>query len=265
MSLFISSLNSGSNANCYYVGNGTDAVLIDAGLSCRETERRLDRLALSIKTIKAVFISHEHSDHINGLSRLARKHHLPVYITHATLHNSRLPRHVFTIRPLPFDVPIPIGGLTIRAFSKQHDAAEPCSFLVADQAVTVGVFTDIGTVCAGLIHHFSQCNAAFLEANYDEQLLENGRYPYLLKQRIRGGLGHLSNQQALDLVRAHKPAFMSHLILAHLSQENNSPTLAVDQFSPYMTDTELIIASRFAETPVYHIKARQQAVLPVVG
>ncbi len=263
MPLFISSLNSGSNANCYYVGNGQEAVLVDVGLSCRETERRLDRLRLSVKLIKAIFVSHEHGDHINGVSRFAKKHHLPVYITPDTLLGSRLPRSEFAIRPLSLSEPVQLGGLTIRAFSKQHDAADPCSFLISSERTNVGVFTDIGLVCENLIHHFRQCHAAFLEANYDEEMLENGRYPYHLKQRIRGGQGHLSNQQALALFQAHKPPFMSHLLLAHLSQENNSPMVAQALFDPHRGDTELIVASRFVETPIYRIGTGLAGNMPV--
>ena len=250
MPLFITSLNSGSNANCYYVGNAQEAVLIDAGLSCRQTEQRMKRLGLSLQLVKGVFISHEHSDHINGLEQLAWKHQLPVYITPGTLKHSRLPQQSFPIRTFHGNEPITVGDLTVTAFPKEHDAADPHSFLVRDQTTCVGIFTDIGVACEQVIHHFSQCHAAFLEANYDEDLLENGRYPYFLKQRIRGGRGHLSNQQALALFRAHKPPFMSHVVMSHLSQSNNSPQLVADLFAPHLADTQLIIAPRFAETAV---------------
>jgi phosphoribosyl 1,2-cyclic phosphodiesterase len=119
----------------------------------------------------------------------------------------------------------------------------------------VGVFTDIGFPCEHLIRHFSQCHAAFLEANYDEQMLEMSRYPFFLKQRIRGGKGHLSNQQALDLFLSYKPSFMSHVLLSHLSHENNNPQLAADLFMPHRDNTAVIVASRFEETPVFTICA----------
>ncbi|RAJ94349.1 phosphoribosyl 1,2-cyclic phosphodiesterase [Larkinella arboricola] len=255
MSLFISSLNSGSNGNCYYVGNEQEAVLIDAGISCRQAETRLRRLGLPIRNIKAVFISHEHSDHISGLSQLAGKYQLPVFITPETLQNTRLVRHVFPIRPFSSHEPVQIGDLSITAFPKYHDAADPHSFMISCRGTNVGVFTDIGVPCDQLIHHFSQCHAAFLETNYDEEMLAQGRYPYFLKQRIRGGKGHLSNQQALDLFRAHKPAFMSHVLLAHLSKDNNCPQLVRDLFLPHLNTTELIVASRNEETPVFRIGA----------
>ncbi len=255
MSLFISSLNSGSNGNCYYVGNDQEAVLIDAGLSCRQTEIRLQRLRLSMQRVKAIFISHEHTDHISGLTHLARKYELPVFITPKTRQRSRLIGDEFAMHPFQGYEPVWIGGLCVTAFPKHHDACDPHSFLIAGQGINVGVFTDIGAPCQPLIDHFSQCHAAFLEANYDEDLLEKGRYPYFLKQRIRGGQGHLSNQQALALFQNHKPDFMSHVLLAHLSKENNSPQLLRDLFTPHTGNTELIVASRDAETPVFQITA----------
>ncbi|RYF79703.1 MAG: MBL fold metallo-hydrolase, partial [Chitinophagaceae bacterium] len=155
--------------------------------------------------------------------------------------------------PLYGNEPVQIGNLSITAFPKHHDAADPHSFTVDFQDTKVGIFTDIGTPCEHLIHHFSLCHAAFLEANYDEDMLDRGRYPYFLKQRIRGGKGHLSNQQALTLFRQHKPAFMSHVLLSHLSKDNNCPELARDLFLPHLDRTELVVASRFGETPVFRI------------
>lgn len=262
MQLFITSLNSGSNGNCYYIGNEQEAVLIDAGISCRETERRMDRLGLSMGAVKAIFVSHEHTDHINGIPQLAKKHHLPVYITTPTLRNARLPETGITFRSLRGYEPIWIGGLCVTAFPKLHDAADPHSFVVSYQDTKVGVFTDIGAPCEHLIQHFSQCHAAFLEANYDEDMLDSGRYPYYLKNRIRGGMGHLSNQQALDLFLTHKPQFMSHVLMAHLSKENNSPQVLSDMFAPHTTNVEFVIASRYKETPVYAVRATRAEELP---
>lgn len=255
MPLSITSLNSGSNGNCYYVGNEHEAVLIDAGISCRETEKRMQRLGLSLQMVKAIFVSHEHTDHIRGIPRLAKNYQLPVYITPKTLRQSGLPQRGFPIRPLRGYEPVWIGELCISAFPKLHDAVDPHSFLITYQDINVGVFTDIGAPCQDLIDHFSQCHAAFLEANYDEQLLEKGRYPLFLKQRIRGGKGHLSNQQALTLFTTHKPAHMSHVLLSHLSKENNCPQLLRDLFIPHTHSTEFVIASRFEETPVFSITA----------
>ena len=162
MALFIASLNSGSNGNCYYVGNENEAVLIDIGISCREVEIRMKKIGLSIKKVKAIFVSHEHADHIKGVSTLAHKYSLPVYITPETSKKStRLIKHL--LRSFIADHPIEIGDLQIVAFNKQHDAIDPHSFIIRNKAITVGVITDIGIVCNKVEHYFKQCNAVFLD------------------------------------------------------------------------------------------------------
>ena len=254
MSLYISSLNSGSNGNCYYIGNNDEAILVDAGISCRETEKRMDRLGLSIRKVKAIFITHEHSDHISGVTKLSKRHQLPVYITQPTLENGALRIEEHLVRSFKAYEPISIGNLTITGFPKFHDACDPHSFIVAGNSVKIGVFTDIGLACEHVTNHFEQCNAAFLEANYDEEMLDTGRYPYFLKDRIRGGKGHLSNTQALQIFLRHKPAFMSHLFLSHLSHDNNRPELVKNLFTKKAGKTEIIIASRYEATRVYHIR-----------
>jgi phosphoribosyl 1,2-cyclic phosphodiesterase len=254
MSLYISSLNSGSNGNCYYIGNNDEAILVDAGISCRETEKRMDRLGLSMRKVKAIFITHEHSDHISGVTKLSKRHQLPVYITQPTLENGALRIQEHLVRSFKAYEPVTIGNLTITGFPKFHDACDPHSFIVAGNSVKIGVFTDICLACEHVTNHFKQCNAAFLEANYDEEMLNTGRYPFFLKDRIRGGKGHLSNNQALQIFLRHKPAFMSHLFLSHLSHDNNRPELVKDLFTKKAGKTEIIIASRYEETRVYHIR-----------
>ncbi len=253
MSLFITSLNSGSNGNCYYIGNKDEAILIDAGISCREIEKRMNRLGLSIRKIKAVFVSHEHADHINGLKVLIKKYTLPVYITAATLTQTRLNipnEHVMNFQAFN---PVTVGNLTITAFPKFHDACDPYSFVVDCNKIKIGVFTDIGMPCKNLIKYFKQCHAAFLETNYDENMLEKGNYPIFLKNRICGGHGHLSNKQALELFISYKPAFMSHLFLSHLSKNNNSSQLVQQLFEQHANGVKMIVASRYNETDVFHI------------
>lgn len=259
MSLFITSLNSGSNGNCYYVGNDTEAVLVDAGISCREIERRMRRLGLFLEKVKAVFVSHEHSDHIKGLPVLVKKYQLPVYITPATMQNGRLHFQEDLLRTFNAHEPVSIGQLSITAFPKFHDASDPYSFVVSCNNICVGVFTDIGVPCSHLRNYFQHCHAAFLEANYDDEMLDKGSYPVYLKNRIRGGLGHLSNKQALELFVAHKPQFMSHLLLSHLSKNNNSPELVQQLFTAHAENVQIIVASRYQETEVFHICINETA------
>lgn len=253
MSLFVASLNSGSNGNCYYVGNKEEAVLIDAGISCKETETRMARLGLSMRKVKAIFISHEHSDHIRGVTVLAKKYKLPVYITPLTMLHGGLMLDEDLVVDFTAENPVNIGELLVTPFLKLHDAAHPHSFTITYGGVKVGVFTDLGAVCENLVQHFQQCHAAFLEANYDEEMLEHGRYPYHLKRRIRSGKGHLSNKQALALFMDYKPAYMSHLFLAHLSKDNNDPELVYNLFSTHAAKTAVVVASRYRESALYHI------------
>ena len=255
MALFISSLNSGSNGNCYYVGNNNEAVLVDVGISCREIEKRIKRLNLSMQKIKAVFISHEHTDHIRGLYSFLKKYSVPVYITTATLQFSRLYFERVAVKNFKPHETVAVGDLRVTAFPKLHDASDPYSFTVSCSNIKVGIFTDIGLPCQNVINHFKQCHAAFLEANYDDEMLNNGNYPYHLKKRILGEKGHLSNQQALELFKRHRPSFMTHLVLSHLSQNNNSPKLVEDLFTQHAEGVKMIVASRHQETDVYYISS----------
>ncbi len=252
MALYIASLNSGSNGNCYYVGNDTDAILVDVGLSCRETEKRMKKLNLNLNNVKAIFVSHEHGDHIKGVSTLANKYSLPVYITPKTANNGPiLIKHLSKF--FMANEPLQIGSLIVTAFTKKHDAADPHSFIISFSGVTVGVFTDIGIVCDEVVRYFKQCQAVFLESNFDEELLENGKYPIYLKNRIRGGHGHLSNKQALELFIENRATNLSYLLLSHLSKENNSPELALDLYKPFEKNTKVIIASRYESSEVYKV------------
>ena len=253
MPLFITSLNSGSNGNCYYVGNEQEAVLVDVGISCREVEKRMQRLGLVMQKVKAIFISHEHSDHIKGVQVLARKHRLPVYITPSTLRSGGLQLEEELVRQFKAYEEIKIGELCITAFPKFHDAADPHSFIVSGNGINIGVFTDIGSVCKHVAENFKSCHAAFLETNYDDAMLEEGNYPFYLKKRIQGSHGHLSNHQALELFTKYKAPHLSHVLLSHLSKDNNSPQLAKQLFEQHSGTVKVVVASRYYETEVYSI------------
>ena len=253
MSLYISSLNSGSNGNCYYIGNETEAILIDAGISCSEVEKRMQRLGLNIRNLKAIFISHEHTDHISGVQVLCKKYQLPVYITGPTMQAGRLSLDKHLVRSFSANNSISLGKLSITPFPKFHDAADPFSFMVGCNDINVGVFTDIGVACKNVSDHFHHCHAAFLECNYDDTMLDRGSYPWFLKNRIRGDRGHLSNKEALHLFVTHKAVFMSHLVLSHLSKNNNCPELVKQLFNNNAYGVQMIVASRYEETPLYHI------------
>ncbi|ATL49152.1 MBL fold metallo-hydrolase [Chitinophaga caeni] len=253
MAVYISSLNSGSNGNCYYIGNENEAVLIDAGISCREIEKRMKCNGLSMEKVKAIFISHEHTDHIRGARVLSKKFQLPVYITPGTLQAGAL--EILPHLNVPykaFDI-IDIGKLRVKAFPKFHDAADPHSFTVSYEDIHIGIFTDIGQPCEQLVQHFKQCHAVFLEANYDVEMLDKGHYPYHLKQRIKGGHGHLSNHQALELFLQHRPEHLNLLLLSHLSKDNNNPQLVQSMFEKVCGGTKIVVASRYEASPVFKV------------
>jgi len=255
MGLQFASINSGSNGNAYYIGNKTEAILVDVGLSCREIENRMLGLGLDIFKLKALFISHEHTDHIKGVDVFAKKYNLPVYISKGTYHKSRLKLNPSQLNWISDNDFIQIENLRINIFSKKHDAEEPQSFTIQYNNVTVGVFTDIGLACDNVVAHFKTCHAAFLESNYDEEMLQNGSYPFILKKRISGGQGHLSNKQALEIFLQHRPAFMSHLLLSHLSKENNDPAIVQALFAPYSHKTKIIVASRYEASELFFISS----------
>ncbi len=256
MSLQIAALNSGSNGNCYYIGNENEAVLVDAGISCREIEKRMKNIGLSIRKVKAIFVTHEHSDHIKGIPSIVKKYSIPVYLSTPTHHQIHLRLKRATVIPFRAYEDISIGAISIKPFPVPHDAADPHNFIVSNEVVKFGVFTDIGTLNHHVIQNFRECHAAILESNYDEEMLETGRYPMMLKNRIRGGQGHLSNSQAAKLLVDYKPAFMSHLLLGHLSKNNNKPEIVESLFKSLSGNTRVIIASRYKESDVYTISSK---------
>lgn len=257
MSLFFTSLNSGSNGNCYYVGSSKEAVLVDAGISCRETEKRMQALGLNMESVKAIFISHEHSDHITGLRILSKKYQLPVYITNHTLQESHVPIDQHLVRTFSADEPLSIGELSVTPFKKWHDACDPHSFMISDGIVNIGVFTDIGIACPQVIRYFRKCHAVFLEANYCPDMLRTGNYPFHLKRRISSDTGHLSNTQALDLFIKFRTRRLTHLVLSHLSENNNKPELVNELFTNQAGPVKIVVASRYEATPLFHIDAEQ--------
>ena len=260
MHLKFASINSGSNGNCYYIGNDEHAVLIDAGISRRETERRMQKLNLRLDKVRAIFISHEHIDHVRGVEGLSKRYGIPVYVTAATKGNS----HIFIpqnlIRDFTADTEIQIGDLTVIPFTKQHDAADPHSFIIKWNELVVGVMTDIGAACDRVKHYVAQCHALLLESNYDQEMLMNGRYPYPLKQRVSSDVGHLSNDQALSLVMESGSDELKLLLLGHLSKDNNREQLVREVFSSLEGKMHVDIASRFNESRVYAIDRKAESI-----
>lgn len=246
-------LASGSNGNSYYIAKNEDAVLIDIGINCKQIELRMANLQLNPHSVKGIFITHEHTDHIRGVSVFARRYRTPMYMTKGTFHSSNLNVPLELVHIIDEKEQVEIGQLTVSAFPKLHDAAEPCSFTVSDGKNNVAIITDIGTICDHVIHAVKNTEVLILESNYDDDMLMQSNYPYFLKERIAGNLGHLSNKSSLELFVNHRSHRLKHVILSHLSGQNNTVEKALANFAPYCKDIELTIATRDKETKLYQI------------
>ena len=248
------SIASGSNGNCYYVAKGDDAVLIDVGINTKHVELRMQRLGIDSSSIKAIFITHEHTDHIRGLSVFCKRYQIPVYITAGSYKGSRLHLPEELVNIIPPNAKVQIGSLYVMGIPKYHDAKEPCSFVVSDGEVNVSILTDLGRGCDNVKYVVQHSDVLLLESNYDEEMLDRGRYSYFLKNRIRGGWGHISNETALQLFLEHRSSRLKHLILGHLSAENNTVEKVWETFEPHCSDTKLSIASRHEESELFDFR-----------
>lgn len=251
--LEICAIASGSNGNCYYVGNEKDAILIDAGISCKQIVLRMKERGLNPTKIKAVFITHEHGDHMRGARGVSKKLQVPIFLTAKTQNsaykNMRLDNPNFFV---PGDVTI-IGNFTIFSFLKNHDASEPCSFRVEYIGKNIGIFTDIGEACDNVKLNLEKCDGLFLESNYDETMLWEGSYPYFLKERVASDVGHLSNDQTFELLESHANENLKCVFLSHISKDNNSPEKALERMKSLCTKFEVKVATRIEATEVYRL------------
>lgn len=227
--LSICVLASGSKGNAIYVASSQTAVLFDAGLSGIQIERRMQQRGISPETLDALVVSHEHSDHISGIGVLARRYRLPVYINPGT--QEAVSRHLGRIDTFcAFDcgTAFSISDLTIHPFSVSHDAAAPASFTIQNDCGKIGIATDLGFAPAMVRQHLKDCNLLVLEANHDIEMLEQGPYPWPVKQRVKSRTGHLSNESARDLLMEVLHENLRHVILAHISETNNTPEKALN-------------------------------------
>jgi phosphoribosyl 1,2-cyclic phosphodiesterase len=220
-------LGSGSEGNALVVQVGQTRVLLDCGFSVKETVARLGRIGLEPGDLSAVLVTHEHSDHIGGVTRLSNKFKLPVWLSHgshtflANLDQTPALSHVIDSHSR-----FGIGEIEISPFPVPHDAREPIQFVFGDGMRRLGVITDTGMITPHITQMLSACDGLVLECNHDRDLLANGPYPPSLKQRVAGRYGHLDNEAAADLLRGMDTSKLKHIVAAHLSQKNNRPELA---------------------------------------
>jgi len=227
------SIASGSSGNCTYVGAEDTHILVDAGISGKKVEAGLNENDLTARDINGILITHEHSDHISGLGVLARRFHIPIYATKETLVEIRKLSSLGKIEDELFSEIVPDQDFTIRdirihPFSISHDAVNPVGYRFYHKACSVAVATDMGTYNEYTVENLKGLDAILLEANHDIRMLETGSYPYLLKQRILGDYGHLSNECSGKLLNKVLHDNMKHIVLGHLSKENNYEELAYE-------------------------------------
>ncbi|MEI6058185.1 MAG: MBL fold metallo-hydrolase [archaeon] len=234
----ISALASGSSGNCFYVCNNKSGILIDCGISSKQVEERLSILKQNPEKIKGIFVTHEHIDHIRGVDVLARKFSIPIFATKKTIKNSLLCQNEDLICPIKNDETVCVDGMNVEAFSKSHDASDPVSYKIKNGKV-LSVVTDIGYACENVIESVRDSDFLVIESNHDLDMLESGKYPYFLKQRILGDTGHLSNKSSALCVLEHAKSKMKNVILAHLSENNNTPLAAMNSFGLLRERTDL--------------------------
>lgn len=244
-------LASGSRGNAVYIESGSTRLLVDAGLSARAVTSRLEAIGVEAESLDAVFVTHEHRDHCQGLGPLARRFSLPVYIHPETLKAlgdiGRLPE----VREFDTSEPVVLNGLAIEAFPITHDATHTVGFTFAGEEGKIGFATDLGMVTRLVRQRLSECRVLILESNHDEQMLMKGPYPWPLKQRVRSNHGHLSNRDAAQLLQELLWHGLEGVFLAHLSETNNQPQLA-------FRHAQQILAAQTSCDPRLHVGSQEQ-------
>lgn len=252
----ICAIASGSNGNCYYIGNDQEAVLIDVGISNKQLKMRLNEAGLALHKIKAVFITHEHTDHIKGMRVVTNMNAIQGYATEKTYTRARKDFRSDTVNYFTPGDTITIGAIKVHSFLKQHDAVEPVSFRIEIDGLNIAVLTDLGVACTEVKEQLKICNAAFLESNYDHETLLTGNYPAFLKQRVSSDIGHLSNLQAVELVTSLSNSPLNTLFLSHISADNNTVELALQEFDTLKATHRVLPTSRLGISEVIELESK---------
>lgn len=253
---------SGSKGNCVLLQTSSTAILLDAGISLYRIVDAMQALHASVDKLAGVIVSHEHSDHIRSVGAVCRKLKIPIYINRPTLSRceERLGRIDDRLHIFNTGSSFMIGDIVVEAFASSHDAADSCNFVFYPENMPerkLGVATDLGYPTNLSLHKLSGASTLILESNHDLTMLMDGPYEWHLKQRIRGNHGHLSNEQAVGLISALHHNGLKNLILAHLSEINNHPSIAEKTMRDYLesirSDVKLLIAQQDRHTPLISV------------
>jgi phosphoribosyl 1,2-cyclic phosphodiesterase len=254
--LRFASLQSGSNGNCYFVETGDVRLLFDAGLTGLQTKERLESFGVDIETIQAVIISHDHTDHIRCAGVLHRQFNLPIWMTPGTFQKVKPTRklgHISDLHLFNGGETLQFGTVTVETIPTAHDAEEGVCFVVDNGKVRFGIMTDLGCRFLGLKEVIETLDGVFLESNYDPEMLVNGMYPDDLKQRIQSDHGHLSNEEAAELLLKSGKR-LRWVCLGHLSAHNNHPEVALETHRRILGETfPLHIAPRYEVSDVLEL------------
>lgn len=224
------SLSSSSSGNCLLIQSNRANILIDIGISLKKINTELEKISLSLNDITAILITHEHSDHCKSLNSICKKfNHIPVYVNKPTYIELK---KIYTIDKLNVNIisvnnSFSIEDLNIIPFEIPHDAVAPCGYTIYKDDKKMTIATDVGIITDDIFHALSNSNFAFIESNYETEMLNTGRYPYYVKKRIASNVGHLSNTQCSDVISKLVQNNTRHFMLGHLSNENNTPDLAL--------------------------------------
>jgi len=219
-------LASGSSGNALHVRSGTSSILVDCGMSYRALVARFEDAGLNYRPPDGVLLTHEHTDHVSGAPVIAKKG-VALYVNAATRGRAALPPAV-SVSLFEADVPFDVGVFEVTAFSLPHDAADPVGFTISDGSSKLGIATDLGSLNLEVLAALSGCDAVVIESNHDSQMLAAGPYPPMLKRRVAGSEGHLSNSDAASLLDGVRHRRLAHVALAHLSRVNNTPELTLE-------------------------------------
>jgi phosphoribosyl 1,2-cyclic phosphodiesterase len=227
MGLSFTLLGSSSSGNTTLVSDGSTHILVDVGLSGRETARRLREIGMEPEDISAVVVSHEHGDHCRGVGPFVKSLDIPVFITDGAMENSRIIMDPGKRQRIVAGKSFDVCGVQFTGFSVPHDAADPLGFMIEKDGIKIGIALDLGYLSNLVLERLKCCDGIILESNHDVRMLKAGPYPWALKQRVMSRRGHLSNDSVAAFLENNFDGRAAHVVLAHLSKQNNLPELAL--------------------------------------